>query len=147
MKKLAANYLISESNKFLKNGILLAEDNGTVIEYIDTRGDLDEIAQLTFHNGILVTGQTFTRLNSEDQLLHNQIIQAKEQLSLSDLIELAKEYQLLHPDKTIPEIWSAMNADLALSHRKENTTGIFLLIGCDLPALRFTSESRLKKLL
>ena len=147
MKKLAANYLISDSDKFLKNGIILAEDNGTVIEYIDTRGDLDEIAQLTFHNGILVAGQTFTRLNSEDQLLHNQIIQAKEQLSLSDLIELAKEYQLLHPDKPIPEIWSVLNADLALSYRKENTTGIFLLIGCDLPALRFTAKSRLKKLL
>lgn len=147
MKKLAANYLISERNKFLKNGILLAEDNGTAVECIDTNSDLDEIAQLTFHNGILVAGQTFTRLNSEDQLLHNQIIQAKEQLSLSDLIELAKEYQLLHPDKTIPEIWSVLNADLALSYRKENTTGIFLLIGCDLPALRFTSESRLKKLL
>jgi len=147
MKKLAANYLISESNKFLKNGILLAEDNGTTIEYIDTNGDLDEMAQLTFHNGILVAGQIFIRVNLEVKPSFNKNIQAKEQLSLSDLIELAKEYQLLHPDKTIPEIWSALNADLSLSFRRENTTGIFLLIGCDLPAFRFTAKSRLKKLL
>lgn len=147
MKKLAANYLISDSDKFLKNGIILAEDNGTVIEYIDTRGDLDEIAQLTFHNGILVAGQTFTRLDSEDQPLLNQITQAKEQLSLSDLIEMAKDYQLLHPDKTIPEIWSGLNADLSKSFRKESVAGIFLIIGCDLPGFRFTSKSRLKKIL
>jgi hypothetical protein len=147
MKKLAANYLISESNKFLKNGILLADDNGTAIEYIDTNGDLDEIAQLTFHNGILVAGQIFIRVNLDVKPPFNKNIQDKEQLSLSDLIELAKKYQLQYPDKTIPEIWSALHADLALSHRKENTTGIFLLIGCDLPALRFTAKSRLKKLL
>lgn len=29
MKKLAANYLIAEDGKFLKNGIVVAEDNGT----------------------------------------------------------------------------------------------------------------------
>lgn len=147
MKKLAANYLISESNKFLKNGILLAEDNGTAIEYIDTNGDLDEIAQLTFHNGILVAGQIFIRVNLDVKPPFNKNIKDKEQLSLSDLIELAKEHQILHPEKTIPEIWSALNADLALSYRKENAAGIFLLIGCDLPAFRFTAKSRLKKLL
>lgn len=147
MKKLAANYLISESNKFLKNGILLAEDNGTTIKYIDTKGDLDEIAQLTFHNGILIAGQIFTRINTEDQPPLNQIIHAKEKLSLSDLIELAREYQLQSPDKSISEIWEALNADLSLSFRKENATGIFLLIGCDLPGFRFTAKSRLKKLL
>lgn len=147
MKKLAANYIISESNKFLKNGILLAEDNGTAIEYIDTNGDLDEIAQLTFHNGILVAGQIFIRVNLEVKSSFNKNIQDKEQLSLSDLIELAKEHQLLHPERTIPEIWSALNTDLALSYRKENAAGIFLLIGCDLPAFRFTAKSRLKKLL
>ncbi len=147
MKKLAANFLISESDNFLKNGILLAEDNGTALSFIDTSGDLNEIAQLTFHNGILIAGQIFTRLNTEDQPPIHHIIQDKEQLSLSDLIELAKEHQLLYPEKTIPEIWSALNADLALSYRKENAAGIFLLIGCDLPAFRFTAKSRLKKLL
>lgn len=147
MKKLAANYIISESNKFLKNGILLAEDNGTATEYINTNGDLDEIAQLTFHNGILVAGQIFIRVNLEVKPPFNENIQDKEQLSLNDLIELAKENQLLHPERTIPEIWSALNADLALSYRKENAAGIFLLIGCDLPSFRFTVKSRLKKLL
>jgi hypothetical protein len=147
MKKLAANYLISETGKFLKNGILLAEDNGTPLDFIDTKGDLDEIAQLTFHNGILITGQTLTRLNAEDQTPLYQIIQSKDQLTLGDLIELAKQYQLQSPDKTIPEIWSALNADLSLSFRKENATGIFLLIGCNLPGFRFTAKSRLKKLL
>lgn len=147
MKKLAANYLISETGKFLKNGILLAEDNGTPLDFIDTKGDLEEIAQLTFHNGILIAGQFFTRTNTEDQAPLTQIIQGKDQLTLGDLIELAKQYQLQSPDKTIPEIWSTLNADLSLSFRKECVAGIFLIIGCDLPGFRFTAKSRLKKLL
>lgn len=147
MKKLAANYIISESNKFLRNGILLAEDNGTAIEYIDTNGDLDEIAQLTFHNGILVAGQIFIRSETEDSTALKSIIQEKKQLTLIELVDLAKRYQLQSPDKTIPEIWKTLNDELQLSFRKENVPGVFLIIGCDLPAFRFTAKSRLKKLL
>lgn len=147
MKKLAANYLISETGKFLKNGILLAEDNGKSLDFIDTNGDLDEIAQLTFNNGILIAGQIFTRINPKDQPPLNQIIHEKEQLTLVDIIELAKQYQLESPEKSIPEIWSTLNADLSLSFRKECVAGIFLIIGCDLPEFRFTAKSRLKKLL
>ncbi len=144
---MAANYLISETGKLLKNGILLAEDNGMALDFINTNGDLDEIAQLTFHNGILIAGQTFTRIYSENQEPFNPAIPVKEQISLYELVELAKEYQLQSPEKSIPEIWSELNADLSLSFRKEFVVGIFLIIGCDLPGLHFTSKSRLKKIL
>ena len=62
MKKLAANYVISDSGEILKNGIILAEDEGSVLEYIDTEGDLQEIARLEFHNGILLGGFTFVKV-------------------------------------------------------------------------------------
>ena len=147
MKKLAANYLISETGKLLKNGILLAEDNGVALDFIDTNGDLNEIAQLTFYNGILIAGQTFTRINSESLVFISPIIQGKDQLSLHDLVELAKQYQVQFPEMQIPEIWNAINTILQPEFRKETTAGIFLLIGSDLPGLHFTSKSRLKKIL
>ena len=147
MKKLAANYLISETGKLLKNGILLAEDNGVALDFIDTNGDLDEIAQLTFHNGILIAGQTFTRINSAIQAFISPTISGKDHLSLHDLVELAKQYQIQFPEMQIPEIWNAINTILQPEFRKETTAGIFLLIGCDLPGLHFTSKSRLKKIL
>ena len=50
MRKFTANYLVTASGTFLKNGIVIAEENGTAIEFIDTTGDLKEIAQLTFYN-------------------------------------------------------------------------------------------------
>jgi len=147
MKKLAANYLISETGKLLKNGILLTEDNGVPLDFIDTQGDLDEIAQLSFHNGILIAEQTFTRINSETQAFISPVIQGKDQLSLHDLVELAKQYQVQFPEMQIPEIWNAINTILQPDFRKEKALGIFLLIGCDLPGLQFTSKSRLKKIL
>lgn len=147
MKKLAANYLISETGKLLKNGILLAEDNGVALDFIDTNGDLDEIAQLTFHNGILIAGQTFARIDSGNQAFISPTIQGKDQLSLHDLVELAKQYQIQFPEMQIPEIWNAINTILQPEFRKETTAGIFLLIGSDLPGLHFTSKSRLKKIL
>jgi len=64
MKKLAANYIVTDQWEFLKNGILIAEDDGTVLEYIDTQGYLEEIAQLVFYNGILIPSFQFTRLHS-----------------------------------------------------------------------------------
>ncbi len=144
---MAANYLISETGKLLKNGILLAEDNGVALDFIDTNGDLDEIAQLTFHNGILIAGQTFTRINSETQAFIGPVIQGKDLLMLHDLVELAKQYQVQFPEMQIPEIWNAINTILQPDFRKEKAPGIFLLIGCDLPGLHFTSKSRLKKIL
>ncbi len=147
MKKLAANYLISETGKLLKNGILLAEDNGVALDFIDTNGDLDEIAQLTFHNGILIAGQTFTRINSASQAFISPTISGKDHLSLHDLVELAKQYQIQFPEMQIPEIWNAIITILQPEFRKESTAGIFLLIGSDLPGLHFTSKSRLKKIL
>ncbi|MBL7972728.1 MAG: hypothetical protein JNL03_14510, partial [Prolixibacteraceae bacterium] len=62
MKKFAANYVISESGDLLKNSILIAEDDGTVLEYIDTKGNLQEMARLTFLNGILLSGFSFVRV-------------------------------------------------------------------------------------
>ena len=158
MKKLAANYLVSEAGKFLKNGILVADEDGTAVEFIDTKGALDEIALLSFHNGILISGYAFIRINNESLVsksehflssIINQFVAENTQISIRDLIEIGKQVQVKFPEMKIPEILSELNLCLQESDhfRKERVLGIFLLVGADLPGLHFTAKSRLKKIL
>lgn len=153
MKKNAANYLVSEDGVFLKNGIVIADENGTAVQYIDTKGDLNEIAQLTFHNGILMAGFTFLKTNeafpisATDPLI--QSVEGQNEISIQNLIELGKQAQVQFPEMTIPEILNRISHELLSegSYTKKNRSGIFLLMGVDLIGLRFTPKSRLKKIL
>jgi hypothetical protein len=158
MKKLAANYLVSETGKFLKNGILVAEEDGTAVEFIDTEGNLDEIALLSFHNGILISGFSFHRINAEStgsKSIHflsttiSQFVAELPQISIHELIEIGKQVQMQFPEMKIPEILSELNSFFTESghFRKERIPGIFLLIGANLLELHFTAKSRLKKIL
>jgi len=158
MKKLAANYLVSDAGKFLKNGILVAEEDGTAVEFIDTEGNLDEIALLSFHNGILISGYAFTRIKAESsvsQSVHflsfivNPAIAEFNSVSIHNLIEIGKQVQVQFPEMKIPEILNELNLCLLESglFQKAKIPGIFLLIGTDLLELHFTAKSRLKRIL
>ncbi len=156
MRKYAANYLVSEDGIFLKNGILVAGEDGFAKKYIDTKGDLREIAQLTFLNGILVAGFRFIKTDAtnshSDQPFESLVIKslaATTQFSIYELIDLGKSVQLQFPEMKIPEILNGMKEVLFSTggFTKVNIAGIFLLTGVDLVNLHFTSNSRLKKIL
>lgn len=153
MKKFAANYVISESGSLLKNGILIANDDGTVAEIIDTKGDLDEIAQLIFHNGILMANNSFIRkdaVNSGESEL-SQFVSLKTkrfpQLTVFEIIDIAKQTQAQFPEVKIPEITEAIFSLLNSCFKKEQQSGVFLLIHSDLIGLHFKPQSRLKRIL
>lgn len=154
MKKLAANYIFSEPGQLLKNGLLLAEDDGTVVEIVDTKGDLDEIAQLTFHNGILFQEKTFIRVKTGNIATGNpcselisQLVAGFAQISAREWVELGKQVQTQFPEMIIPEILEAINGILYSQFRMEKGRGVFLLTGTDLIGLHLTPKSRLKKIL
>jgi hypothetical protein len=156
MKKYAANYLVADSGDYLKNGIIVAGEDGFVLKYIDTKGELREIAQLTFLNGILMAGCTFVKTkaaNSEPDMPFESMVlnlAAKSiQFSIQDMIGLGKQIQIQFPEMNIPEIINGMKEVLLSSggFTKENIAGIFLLTGVDLVNLHFTPKSRLKKIL
>lgn len=158
MKKFAANYLIAEDGKFLKNGIVVAEDDGTATAFIDTTNDLKEIARLTFHNGILINNFIFRKgINivspSESEPPLNHFISEKVlpfgEFSIQELIDLGKQVQWQFPEMKIPEILKHISEVLVANNNfvKENLPGIFLVIGVDLSGLHFTPKSRLKKIL
>ena len=157
MRKFAANYLVSETGIFLKNGILVAEEDGTAVQYIDTKGDLTEIARLAFLNGILMSGCAFVKTghNIPDLVPDHpvrsfvfQLLKGSNQISIHSLIESGKQVQEQFPEMEIPEIMHQTAILLANSgYSKENIRGIFLLTGTDLAELHFTPKSRLKKII
>ena len=156
MKNFVANYLISESGTFLKNGIIVAEDHGTALQYIDTTNDLEERAQLSFHNGILIAGCSFLKTNEPEsksahpiKALVAKAVEGQSTFSLPDLIELSKQVQVEFPEMTIPEILND-SIDLLQSNAgfiKVIVPGIFLLTGVDLPRLHFKPKTKLKRIL
>jgi len=56
MRRIAANYIFPVNNTPLKNGIVEIDDNGVILNLIDTKGDFTESRNLEFYNGVIVPG-------------------------------------------------------------------------------------------
>jgi aminodeoxyfutalosine deaminase len=56
VRKIAATYIVPGNQPPLKYGILICENDGTIIEVVDTGGKLYEQAGLEYYSGILVPG-------------------------------------------------------------------------------------------
>ena len=56
MRKLSAHYVFPVEGPPLEKGIVHIDDDGTILELIDTGGKLREEASLEFYNGIIVPG-------------------------------------------------------------------------------------------
>ena len=158
MKKFAANYVISDSGELLKNGMIIAEDDGSVLEYVDTAGDLREIARLEFHNGILLGGFTFVKVREPlplidfDSLFSSLIlpeISGNNEISILKWLDICKKFPALFPDLVISEITNRITDIICTDggFRKENTPGIYLLTGSDLIVLKLTLNCRIKRIL
>lgn len=158
MRKFAANYLISESGVFLKNGIVFVLEDGTALGMIDTKGDLRETEQLIFYNGILMAGCSFSKTNAattisgNDQPIRSFVLQSlikSTYLSIQNLFDLGMLVQIEFPETKIPSILNEISEVLLTNggFTKVSSPGIYLLTGVDLSGLKFTPKSRLKKIL
>lgn len=56
MRKIAASYIFPCNRPPIKNGILVCENDGTIVKIIENQGELKEQANLEFYSGILVPG-------------------------------------------------------------------------------------------
>lgn len=157
MRKFAANYLVSDTGVFLKNGMVIARADGVIEQYIDTKGDLREVEQLSFHNGILIAGFSFTRnkTSSPNLLSDNpfwsmvlQLAGGFEQLLIQDYMEMGKKLQVQFPRMKIPAIMNEITAALLSEggFEKQTNPGLYLFTGVDLVNLHFTPKSRLMKI-
>jgi len=75
MRKIAANYILPISSVPIKNGILVVDDFGKIIDIIDNNGNLNETAGLEFYNGAIIPGFVNCHCHLELSYLKNKIMQ------------------------------------------------------------------------
>lgn len=68
MKRFSAQYVITNSAPPLKRAVITTDDNGTIVNIEDTRGNLEETHSLEFYNGILIPG--FVNCHCHIELSH-----------------------------------------------------------------------------
>ncbi len=73
MRKIAATYIFPGNGKPVKNGILVLEDDGTVIDLIEKADGFGDEAGVEFYSGILVPGFVNTHCHLELSHLHQKI--------------------------------------------------------------------------
>ena len=77
MRKIGANYIITNVGEPLHNAYLEIDDQGTILQVVETNGDLHEIANLEFYNGILTPGFVNTHAHLELSFMKGSIEQKK----------------------------------------------------------------------
>ncbi|MFW5773075.1 MAG: amidohydrolase family protein [Tangfeifania sp.] len=73
MRKISATYIFPGNKPPLKNGILVCENDGKILDLIDTGGQLEEKAGLEYYSGILVPGFVNTHCHLELSHLKGKI--------------------------------------------------------------------------
>jgi cytosine/adenosine deaminase-related metal-dependent hydrolase len=77
MRRIGANYIITNAGKALKNAYIELEDDGTIINVVETDGNLRERSGLEFYNGVLVPGFVNCHAHLELSYMKGQIEQKK----------------------------------------------------------------------
>ncbi|HBS87487.1 MAG: hypothetical protein A2W91_00525 [Bacteroidetes bacterium GWF2_38_335] len=84
MRKISANYIFPVSGKPIKNGIIIVDDEGTILDVVDSGENFREIAGLEHYSGILVPGLINTHCHLELSYLKSKLAQ---NLKLEGFIE------------------------------------------------------------
>jgi cytosine/adenosine deaminase-related metal-dependent hydrolase len=71
MRKISAHFIITGTGEILKNGIVVLDDAGTIVELVDTGGVMKEMAGVEFYSGLIVSGFVNTHCHLELSHLHN----------------------------------------------------------------------------
>lgn len=122
MRKLSAHYIFPLCLPPLKNGIITLDENNTVLEIIDTNGQLRETDRLEFYSGVLVP--------------------ELKDITISDL----RKYQEKNADCDFKELLKHFLKNAQNGFLPGRKTSVFLISALELPDLKITEKSKLKKL-
>ena len=153
MRKISATWIFPGNLPPLKNGILICEDDGTVVDLIDTGGQLREQAGLEQYSGILVPGFVNAHCHLENIYVGTDSLASNHNLSiLQEMITIQNHF----PEITLQELveWGSLNGSRALgltdffgSFDPGKKPGVNLITGADLQQLKLTEKSKIKKLM
>lgn len=108
MRKLSAHYTITGTGAVLVKGIIILSDDGTVIDIIDTKGELDEMANVEFYSGVLIPGFVNAHCHLELSHLRNVF---PEKAGLPGFLKNVVEHRNLEENRVIE---AAQKADFEL---------------------------------
>jgi len=98
MRRISASYIFTGTDKMLKNGILVLNDDNSVHSLVDTKGDIQEAENTEYYSGILCPGFINTHCHLELSHLKDQI---PENLTLTGFIPTLIEKQKKIEQKNI----------------------------------------------
>ncbi len=108
MRKLSAHYIVTGTGAVLAKGIIILSDDGLVTDIIDTKGELDEMANIEFYSGVLIPGFVNAHCHLELSHLHKVF---PEKTGLPGFLKNVVEHRNLEENKVIDE---ARKADFEL---------------------------------
>ena len=108
MRYLSAHYIYPISSPPLKNGIICVNDDGCIVDVINTGGKLNEREKLEFYDGILVPGFVNAHCHLELSHLRGAIAQ---HIGLSGFISSIRE-QRVAPETTILAAAKAADSEM-----------------------------------
>lgn len=131
MRKIAATYVFPGTTSPIKNGILICDDDGTIIEILERGDSFREEAAVEFYSGILVPGFVNAHCHLEFSHLHNKI---EKHIGFSGFLEKINQLRGEPADKEKAmqiadrKMWAAgiaavgdvSNSDLSLSVKQKS---------------------------
>lgn len=101
MRKIAATYIFPGNHPPVKNGILICEDDGTILEIQKTE-NLKEKQRLEFYSGILVPGFVNSHCHLELSYMKGRI---DEKTGISDFIGAVNQLRNIDPESIEQQIF------------------------------------------
>lgn len=98
MRRISAQYILTNTSPPLKRGIISIDDDGTIVNIENTGGELKETSNLEFYNGILIPG--FVNCHCHLELSHMKGV-VPEGTGLPSFLEHITDYRSVENDKII----------------------------------------------
>jgi aminodeoxyfutalosine deaminase len=113
MKKFSANYIFPVDGLPIKNGIVVVDDSGIILEVIDPGEKFAETANLEHHNGIIVPGFVNAHCHLELSYLKGKI---EEKKGISEFIEGVRKNREVEDEKiyTAAKKWDSIMYDFGI---------------------------------
>lgn len=108
MRKLSAHYIITGTGAVLVKSIIILSDDGIVMDIIDTKGELDEMANVEFYSGVLIPG--FVNAHCHLELSHLRSV-FPEKTGLPGFLKNVIEHRNVEESNIVE---AAQNADFEL---------------------------------
>ncbi len=106
MQRFSANYIYPISGPPIRNGVLVLDNNNTVVDIIDPKGNEKEFAFMEFHNGIIVPGFVNTHCHIELSHLKGRLEQAK---GIAGFVSQVRDLRRVEPTEIEGSIKQALS--------------------------------------